>query len=168
MIRTPASLAELTKTAAQDGVVFAGALSGGYVFPEFLPAYDAIASLCKLLELLAHESRPVSELVGELPESTLVHRHLPCPWSLKGLVMHVVAERLKGRELDLVDGVKLFTDRGWAQVLPIPTSQRSTSTPRDRPNRTPGSSKRSCGASWRTFSCRDRRSRLEAESRDPV
>jgi mannose-1-phosphate guanylyltransferase/phosphomannomutase len=120
VIRTPASLAELTKTAAEDGVVFAGALSGGYVFPDFLPAYDAVASLCKLLELLAQESRPLSELVAELPESTLVHRQLPCPWAMKGLVMRVLAERLKGRELDLVDGVKLFTDRGWVQVLPDP------------------------------------------------
>src|SRR5205085_769561 len=40
VVRTPASLAELTQYAAQDGVVFAGALGGGYVFPEFLPAYD--------------------------------------------------------------------------------------------------------------------------------
>jgi mannose-1-phosphate guanylyltransferase / phosphomannomutase len=120
VIRTPASLAELTKTAAEDGVVFAGALSGGYVWPEFLPAYDAVASLCKLLELLAQESRPLSELVAELPESTLVHRQLPCPWELKGLVMRVLAERLKGRELDLVDGVKLFTGEGWVQLLPDP------------------------------------------------
>ena len=45
--------AELTSAAAADGVVFAGAVGGGYVFPEFLPAYDAVASLAKLLELLA-------------------------------------------------------------------------------------------------------------------
>ena len=53
VVRTPASLAALTKAAAEDGVIFAGAVGGGYVFPEFLPAYDAMASLCKLLELLA-------------------------------------------------------------------------------------------------------------------
>jgi len=120
VVRTPASLAELTKTSAEDEVVFAGALSGGYVFPDFLPAYDAVASLCKLLELLAHETQPLSQLVAELPESTLVHRQLPCSWGLKGLVMRVLAERLKGRELDLVDGVKLYSERGWAQVLPDP------------------------------------------------
>ena len=81
VVRTPASLAELTKAAAEDGVIFAGAVGGGYVFPEFLPAYDAMASLCKLLELLAPVERPLSELVAELPESTLVHRQLPCPWA---------------------------------------------------------------------------------------
>ena len=118
VVRTPASLAELTKAAAGDGVIFAGALGGGYVFPEFLPAYDAIASLCKLLELLAPVGRPLSELVAELPVSTLVHRQLACPFSQKGLVMRMLSERLKDRELDLVDGIKVFDARGWAQVLP--------------------------------------------------
>ena len=51
---------------------------------------------------------------------TLVHRQLPCPWALKGLVMRVLNERLAGRELDLTDGIKLFDERGWVQVLPDP------------------------------------------------
>jgi mannose-1-phosphate guanylyltransferase / phosphomannomutase len=120
VIRTPASLAELTKAAADDGVIFAGAVGGGYVFPEFLPAYDAVASLCKLLELLAPVGKPLSELVAELPASTLVHRQVPCPWSLKGTVMRVVTERLRDRKVDLLDGIKVFDKRGWAQVLPDP------------------------------------------------
>src|SRR5438552_1117745 len=60
IVRTPASLADLTKAAAEDGVIFAGAVGGGYVFPEFLPAYDAIASLCKLLR--SEERRVGTEL----------------------------------------------------------------------------------------------------------
>jgi mannose-1-phosphate guanylyltransferase/phosphomannomutase len=120
VVRTPASLADLTKAAAEDGVIFAGAVGGGYVFPEFLPAYDAIASLCKLLELLAPIRRPVSELVADLPRPTLVHRQLHCPFALKGLVMRVLTERLKDRRLDLLDGIKVFDERGWAQVLPDP------------------------------------------------
>ncbi len=120
VVRTPASLAELTKAAAGEGVIFAGAVGGGYVFPEFLPAYDAVASLCKLLELLAPVGKPVSELVAELPASTLVHRQVPCPWSMKGTVMRVVTERLRDREVDLLDGIKVFDERGWAQVLPDP------------------------------------------------
>jgi mannose-1-phosphate guanylyltransferase / phosphomannomutase len=120
VVRTPHSLADLTKAAAEDGVIFAGAVGGGYVFPEFLPAYDAIASLCKLLELLAPVRRPLSELVADLPSPTLVHRQLPCPWALKGVVMRVLTERLRDQKLDLLDGIKVFDDRGWAQVLPDP------------------------------------------------
>ena len=120
VIRTPASLPELTKAASDDGVIFAGSVGGGYVFPEFLPAYDAIASLCNLLELLAPVNRPLSELVSELPLSRVVHRQVPCPWAQKGLVMRVLTERLKDREVDLQDGIKVFDERGWAQVLPDP------------------------------------------------
>jgi mannose-1-phosphate guanylyltransferase/phosphomannomutase len=120
VVRTPASLAELTKAAAEDGVIFAGAVGGGYVFPEFLPAYDAIASLCKLLELLAPVDRKLSELVAELPVSHVVHRQVPCPWAQKGLVMRVLTERLKDRDVDLRDGIKIYDERGWAQVLPDP------------------------------------------------
>jgi mannose-1-phosphate guanylyltransferase / phosphomannomutase len=120
VVRTPASLPELTKAAAGQGVVFAGSVRGGYVFPEFLPAYDAVASLAKLLELLAEVDRPMSSLVAELPAPTLVHEEIACPWALKGLVMRVLNERLAGRELDLTDGIKVWEERGWAQVLPDP------------------------------------------------
>jgi mannose-1-phosphate guanylyltransferase / phosphomannomutase len=120
VVRTPASLADLTKAAAEDGVIFAGAVGGGYVFPEFLPAYDAVASLCKLLELLAPIDGPLSELVSDLPAPTIVHLQLQCPFALKGTVMRVLTERLKDSEVDLTDGIKMFDERGWAQVLPDP------------------------------------------------
>ena len=118
VVRTPATLGELTRAAAGEGVVFAGAPGGGYVFPEFLPAYDAIAALCKLLELLAPVGDPVSKLVSELPRPTLVHRQMQCPWALKGAVMRVLNERYADGNVDTTDGIKIFDDRGWVQVLP--------------------------------------------------
>ncbi|MBA3428367.1 MAG: NTP transferase domain-containing protein [Actinobacteria bacterium] len=120
VVRTPNSLADLTRAAAEEDVVFAGSVGGGYVFPEFLPAYDAVASLAKLLELLARVESPVSKLVAELPQPTLVHRQLACPWARKGQVMRLLNERLAGRDLDLTDGIKLLGEHGWAQVLPDP------------------------------------------------
>jgi mannose-1-phosphate guanylyltransferase / phosphomannomutase len=120
IVRTPAALSELTRTAAEPGFVFAGAVGGGFVFPDFLPAYDAIAALCKLLELLAPLDRTVSQIVDELPQPTLVHRQLQCPWGLKGTVMRVLNERYSEGNVDLRDGIKIFDDRGWVQVLPDP------------------------------------------------
>jgi mannose-1-phosphate guanylyltransferase / phosphomannomutase len=118
--RTPHSLSALTLAAAGEGVIFAGSVGGGFVFPDFVPAYDGMASLCKLLELLAPADRPLSEIVGELPESTVVHRQVRCPWARKGTVMRVLTERTKGMEVDVTDGIKVYDDRGWAQVLPDP------------------------------------------------
>ena len=119
LVRTPASLQELTKAAAGEGVVFGGATGGGYVFPEFLPAYDASASLCKLLELLAPLDMPFSEVVADVPKPTLIHRVVQCPWALKGAVMRALNERFADGDVDLTDGIKIFFDeRGWVQVLP--------------------------------------------------
>jgi mannose-1-phosphate guanylyltransferase/phosphomannomutase len=120
VVRTAASLSALTVATAAEGVVFGGGTGGGYVFPDFLPAYDAVASLAKLLELLAPVGRPVSELVGELPAPTLVHRNVPCPWALKGTVMRVLNERFADYNVDITDGIKVFEERGWFQVLPDP------------------------------------------------
>jgi mannose-1-phosphate guanylyltransferase/phosphomannomutase len=118
--RTQASLSALTQAAAGGGVIFAGSVGGGFVFPEFVPAYDAMASLCKLLELLAPMRRPLSEIVAELPESTVIHRQVRCPWGRKGTVMRILTERMKGKDVDVSDGLKVFEKRGWAQVLPDP------------------------------------------------
>ncbi len=120
VIRTQASLGELTRAAAGDGVVLAAAPTGGFVFPDVVPGYDAVTALCKLLELLAGQSETLSALVADLPRPTLVHRALPCPWSRKGTVMRLVNEKLATRRLDLLDGVKAFDERGWVQVLPDP------------------------------------------------
>jgi mannose-1-phosphate guanylyltransferase/phosphomannomutase len=120
IVRTPASLSALTRAAVADNVVFAGSVGGGFVFPDFLPAYDGVASLCKLLELLAPLDKPLSELVGDLPESTVVHREVRCPWSRKGAVMRILTERMKGKKVETLDGIKVFEKRGWAQVLPDP------------------------------------------------
>jgi mannose-1-phosphate guanylyltransferase/phosphomannomutase len=118
VVRTPATLPELTRAAAGENVVFAGAPGGGFVFPAFLPAYDAIAALCKLLELLAPVGDRLSKLVSELPRPTLVHRQVQCPWALKGAVMRVLNERYADRDVDTTDGIKIFDSRGWVQVLP--------------------------------------------------
>ena len=51
VVRTKVSLPALMEASTAPGVVFAGSLGGGYIFPQFLPAYDAVMSLGKLLEL---------------------------------------------------------------------------------------------------------------------
>jgi mannose-1-phosphate guanylyltransferase/phosphomannomutase len=90
------------------------------VFPAFLPAYDAIASLCHLLQLLASVDQPLSSLVDTLPQPSVVHRAVRCPFALKGTVMRVLTERMKEEQTDTLDGLKVIGDEGWAQIIPDP------------------------------------------------
>ncbi|HEY5386903.1 MAG TPA: hypothetical protein VIL79_03280, partial [Thermoleophilia bacterium] len=121
--RTKVSLPALARAATADGVVFAGSLGGGYIFPEFLPAFDSVMSLGKLLELLAPQAETLSEQVAQIPASTLVHKTVACPWSLKGTVMRTATEDLQrdlggDGEISLVDGIQLRRVGGWVQLLP--------------------------------------------------
>ncbi len=118
--RTKASLHSLLAASTDPGVIFAGASGGGYVFPAFLPAYDAVMSTSRVLEMLAHSERSLSDLAHGLPQSTLVHRTVPCPWEAKGTTMRRVIEAAKGMRSDDLDGLKVFEDDGWVQMLPDP------------------------------------------------
>jgi mannose-1-phosphate guanylyltransferase/phosphomannomutase len=120
VVRTPTAPSDLLQAARESGVVLAADGDGAYVIPDFQPAFDAMAALCKLLELLAPVTTPVSELVAGLPEVNITKRTVPCSWALKGLVMRVLTERLADRDVDLSDGIKVFEDGGWGLVRPDP------------------------------------------------
>jgi mannose-1-phosphate guanylyltransferase/phosphomannomutase len=112
--------AGLIQAAATEGVIFAGSPDGGYIFPEFQPGFDAVMSISKVLELLALEHKPLSELSAEVPVSALIHQRAPVPWSLKGLAMRELGERVKDHRDEQADGIRVEENGGWAQLVPDP------------------------------------------------
>ena len=101
-------------------MLFAGSPDGGFIFPAFIAGFDAVMSFAKVLELLALENKPLSELCDEVPATALVHERAPVPWSLKGLVMRELSERIKDNRIDLADGIRVEENGGWAQFVPDP------------------------------------------------
>jgi mannose-1-phosphate guanylyltransferase/phosphomannomutase len=117
---TKLSASHLMEVASTGEVDFAASQEGGFIWPRFLPAYDAAATLVHLLELLADAERPLSAFLAETPEPHVAHELVPTPWERKGSVMRGVMERAKDRPTVLVDGVKILYPDGWALVLPDP------------------------------------------------
>ncbi|MGH9165333.1 MAG: sugar phosphate nucleotidyltransferase [Acidimicrobiales bacterium] len=117
---TKLSTAHLMEVAASGTVSFAASQQGGYIFPNFLPAYDAAATLVNLLALLAVTGLRLSKVVSQSPPVHIAHERVVTPWEQKGMVMRTLVERIKDRELVLVDGIKVIHDDGWALVLPDP------------------------------------------------
>ncbi|MEO7556561.1 MAG: sugar phosphate nucleotidyltransferase [Acidimicrobiales bacterium] len=115
-LATPA----LMDAASEEGVGFAASLDGGYILPGFLPAFDGAATFVKVLELLARQDVRLSAIVRGLPQTHVVHETVVTPWEQKGAVMRSLVEMTKDRELELVDGVKVLHDDGWALALPDP------------------------------------------------
>jgi mannose-1-phosphate guanylyltransferase/phosphomannomutase len=120
LVRSGITQAGLMEAAAADGVVFAGAPDGAFVFPEFLPGCDAVLTVAKILDLLALEGRPLSELREQVPEAALIHQRAPVPWSLKGLAMRELGERVKESRVERVDGIRVEHNGAWAHLVPDP------------------------------------------------
>ncbi|RJP31216.1 MAG: mannose-1-phosphate guanyltransferase [Actinobacteria bacterium] len=121
VIRTKVSRSDLMRASLDKDVIFAGAGSGGYIFPSFLPTYDAMASTVMLLDSLSVVGRPISELVDELPRIHLLSEEIPASWDHKGLIMRRLVEEVGEGRLELIDGVKVYVDgTAWVLVLPDP------------------------------------------------
>ena len=117
---TKTSAAALMEEADDASVGFAANLEGGIILPGFLPAFDAAAGLLKMLDLLSTRDVKLSDLVAAAPTVHLVHEEVITPWEQKGTVMRTMVEQTHGREVDLIDGIKVHHDSGWALVLPDP------------------------------------------------
>src|SRR5262249_770968 len=104
--------ASLMEVAANEAITFAASPDGGFIWPDFLPAFDALATLAKLLDLLAATGRRLADVVRDLPAVSIAHESVPTPWERKGLVMRELVERVPPESLVLIDGVKIRRDDG--------------------------------------------------------
>jgi mannose-1-phosphate guanylyltransferase/phosphomannomutase len=113
----------LAAAARQPGsektVALAADRCGGFSFPDFHNAFDAMFAVGKLLEALGATGSTVEDVVSKLPEVHIVHERLRCPWQAKGRVMLDVSQRAgNGPEVDLTDGVKVSDGSAWTLVVP--------------------------------------------------
>jgi mannose-1-phosphate guanylyltransferase/phosphomannomutase len=124
LVSTGWARAELLAAARQPDVVFAAAGDGGYVFPRFLPAVDAVATLVSTLTLLAVTGSRLSELVAEIEATGLAHLEVDVPWERTGQVMRTLLGELPPAALVASEGMKVAHSDGWALVAPDPDRPR--------------------------------------------
>jgi mannose-1-phosphate guanylyltransferase / phosphomannomutase len=106
---------------AQDPEIgFAGNQEGLLLWPELMPAPDAMMVFCKTLEMVAAEGRPLSEIVNDLPDVHIAQRAIHTPWDQKGAVMRHISSLAEPEDLVLVDGVKVVEGDRWVLVIPHP------------------------------------------------
>jgi mannose-1-phosphate guanylyltransferase/phosphomannomutase len=117
---TPVEASAVLRASAAPSTCLAADGEGGFIWPYFFGAYDAMYTLVKLLEMRAVFQVPLSEMRRRLPVSTYITATEFCPWEAKGKVMRRLLEDHDGRELDLVDGLKVFVDGGFVLVRPDP------------------------------------------------
>ena len=120
VLRTPHAASSLMAAASEQGAIFAGGLDGAYVFPDFTPAFDALASFCRFLEILATSEESLGDRLDVIPTAHIRHAMVATPWERKGQVMRHVATAARGDRTEDIEGLKVFHGKDWALVLPDP------------------------------------------------
>lgn len=123
IIRTKTDGRSLMHTAqlGEKKIHFAGRETGAFIFPQFQPSFDAMFALARLLELIAQEKQPLSDLVKLIPQFHQAQATVECPRVQKGRVMRGLIEENRTRPMDLIEGIKVYFDTGWLLAVPDPT-----------------------------------------------
>lgn len=104
----------------EPGMLCVGDGVGGFIFPEFQPAFDAMYAIAKILEMVAKQRVPLHERMRMLTSYVTLHQRIPCAWDKKGQVMRMALEHTQGQSVELIDGVKVFVADDWVLLLPDP------------------------------------------------
>lgn len=103
--------------------VLGGEGTGQCYWPEHQIAPDGPMTSAMMLELLAHEARPLSQLVSELPVYHLRSDIVPVEPALQGPALRRSTALLRERaeRIDATDGVKAYFPGGWLLLQPSET-----------------------------------------------
>jgi phosphomannomutase/phosphoglucomutase len=107
----------VVKVMKEVNAVFGGEGNGGLIFPEFQLTRDGAMSAAKVLELMASEKKPISELVKDIPKYYTLKEKLPCREKrklLEGL-------RHEFPDANFIDGARQDFDDGWILIRPSGT-----------------------------------------------
>ncbi|MDD2496871.1 MAG: mannose-1-phosphate guanyltransferase, partial [Desulfitobacteriaceae bacterium] len=109
-----------TKTARQflmNKVFDNQVVSTQNTYKQYQLQFDAFSTFVTILDYLAKEKISLAQAIDSVPRFYMAGKEIECPWHAKGTVMRRLIED-QNRPADLIDGVKIFHENGWALVLP--------------------------------------------------
>jgi len=103
-------------------IEFVAGTKGGFIFPEFLFATDAMFSIARILEMMAITGLRLGDVDVGLPKLHRMSLEAHCPWQSKGTVMRHAMHESKTMRRELIDGIKIYID-DWTWVLLLPSKE---------------------------------------------
>jgi mannose-1-phosphate guanylyltransferase/phosphomannomutase len=118
--RTATSSRNLMTVENEKSVVLVCDSMGGFIFPEFQNAFDAMYAIGKVIEMTAKEELSISEIMSKIPYFEVLHETVSCSWDKKGQTMRKALEEVKDKKVELVDGIKIYLNNSWVLFVPDP------------------------------------------------
>jgi phosphomannomutase/phosphoglucomutase len=109
-----------------ENAVLGGEVSGHYFFKEIFGADDAVFASLKLIEYLVNTGKRLSECYAEIPQYFFDSLRVKTVEEKKFEFIEKLKEefKLKGYEIDTLDGVKVIFPYGWALFRPSHTEPK--------------------------------------------
>ncbi|WP_099187239.1 sugar phosphate nucleotidyltransferase [Tepidibacter mesophilus] len=109
---------EITKTKHSHSCFMNTILRDEEMFDQYLLNFDAIGAVCKIIDFLAENKIRLSDIVDEIPEFYFIKKQIECEWDDKGRVIKNIIMQNKNSDIELFEGVRINTDKGWCLILP--------------------------------------------------
>ncbi|CAH0117938.1 UTP--glucose-1-phosphate uridylyltransferase [Paenibacillus sp. CECT 9249] len=84
----------------------------------FHPLLDNVYAVSLILETLAREKLAFAELLRHIPDFHMAKQEIPCAWDDKGMIMRQMMSEAEHKTIELVDGIKIYSEEGWVLILP--------------------------------------------------
>ncbi len=101
--------------------VIGGEGNGGVILPDVHHCRDSFVAMALLLEALAFDRVPVSELRARIPRYAMVKDKLLCPPRDFAPSLRLLQNLYRGSTMDMTDGVKVLWPDRWIQARPSNT-----------------------------------------------
>jgi phosphomannomutase len=118
VVRTPVGQTYISEGMIELDSVLGGEGSGGVTVPELHLTHDSAAAVGLILDGLARDGRPVSKLVEELPQLTMLKHNFPVDPNRLYSVLQNFRVSVEREQLtyDLTDGIRVVLPEGWVHV----------------------------------------------------
>jgi phosphomannomutase len=121
VIRAPVGEVNVAIRMRSEGAPVGGEGNGGVILPELHLGRDAPVGAALVLQLLAAENRPLSEIVADHPRYVIVKDKLDRPNASLSSVYDALRSAFPDAEADTQDGLRLAWPDRWVHVRPSGT-----------------------------------------------
>lgn len=123
LIRAPVGEINVARKMQAEDATIGGEGNGGVILPDVHLTRDAPVAAALILQILAEENRPLSEIVESIGHYEIVKEKLPRPAGSLDEAYTALAVGLAAPEVDRQDGLRLSwpEQRRWAHLRPSGT-----------------------------------------------
>ena len=112
----------VSRKMVNDDIMLGGEENGGIMYGPHIQTRDGSMAMALILDIMAREGKPLSELFKGLPQYMQAKDKVECPEDLKGKVLERLKEKADAPEVETIDGVKLkYPDGRWVLFRPSGT-----------------------------------------------